>query len=36
MIPRTDRHEDDSRLYQTFVHLIAWFGWMLPNVFGAT
>jgi 2-polyprenyl-3-methyl-5-hydroxy-6-metoxy-1,4-benzoquinol methylase len=25
------RQEDDSRLYRTFVHLIAWFGWMLPK-----
>ncbi len=31
MIPRTDRHEDNSRLYRTFVHLIARFGWILPK-----
>lgn len=31
MIPRTDRHEDNSRICRTFVRLIARFGWMLPK-----
>jgi SAM-dependent methyltransferase len=27
------RLDDDSGLYRAFVHLIAWFGWMLPKRF---
>jgi hypothetical protein len=25
------REDDNSRLYRTFVSLIAWLGWMLPR-----